>query len=116
MLHGGGHKIMDKKQRAKLICDIDSVIRQIDQIRKEVPMMTKMMDYTGHAYLAREYGVSIEVIRYYRKKYKTLPSVYYTNEKEMTKTRDMLKMMEREMKLRRLKRKSSFFGRLFRLK
>jgi hypothetical protein len=106
--------VMDKKQKAKLICDIDSVIRQIDQTRKEMAMMTKMMkQQTGHAYLAKEYGVPIEVIGYYYKKYKNLPLVHYTNEKEMTKTRDLLKLVEREMKLRRLKRKSSFFGRLF---
>ena len=101
---------MNKQKLASLNCEIDSMMSEIAKATNEIAIeMNKMRKGFGHEYLAKEYGVPIEVIGFYYKKYKNLPLFYYTNEKERTKTYDLLKLLEREMKLRKLKKKSNLY-------
>lgn len=107
---------MDKKERlAKFKCQLDTeikILKATNEITKELIKLSK--NKLGYEMYAKEYGVSTETIARYYKKYKNLPN--FSNVDEKKKNKYLLRLMEREMKLRRLKRKSSFFGRLFKLK
>ena len=100
-----------KQELIRVMCDVNKTIDEINkstnEISKEINKLTRTK--SGYKFLAEEYKVPTDVIVYYHKKYKKLPFYHYGNGEEKTKAYDLLKLLEREMKIRKLKRNSRFY-------
>lgn len=91
---------------------LDEINRLVGEINDEINDFTK--NGAGSRNLAKEYGVSVETIRHYHNKYKKLPHQYVVECEDKIKTGKLLKLMERELKIRKLKRNriTLFFNKL----